>query len=259
MPVQGPPTPWWQLPENTAPSANGQSGLQNLQSSAPAGYTYDPVQMAYVHSPTQAGQAANQFTTAAMGGGGGTNPLSSLSSSMGGLQAAAGIGGSGGGATAMTGGGVTANGAGINPGSAVPGIKPIDNTAANNAAFGAAKDTAGRTARASLDSLRGILGETGQLGSGAEVQGSKNVVENAAGLVGDVNRQNAVTNSNQALEIAKANQSSGLTQRGQDIAAMEAKARLAQEQAALQSNQQLQMLQMALGMIPKGGSSSYTY
>lgn len=194
----------------------------------------------------QAGKAANAYTQAA-------NP------SLAGLMAAAGGGGApaGGVGGAVGGGGVTSGGSGISAGSQVPGIGPIDNTAANAASFGAAKDTAGKVARSSLDSLRGILGETGQLGSGAEVQGSRDIVENAAGLVGDVNRQSAITNSNQALDVAKTNQSAGITQRGQDIAAQEAQARLAQEQAALNSQRQLDLLRMALGQGANGIGGLY--
>jgi hypothetical protein len=90
-----------------------------------------------------------------------------------------------------------------------------------------------------------VLGETGQLGGGAEVQGSRDIMENAAGGLRDVANQQAITGSNQALDIAKTNQSSAVTQRGQDIAAEEAMARLALEQSQLAWQRQMQALSLA--------------
>jgi hypothetical protein len=143
----------------------------------------------------------------------------------------------------------------ITPGATVPNVGPIDQTAANAGIYAQAKDTAGQQGRASLESLRGLLGESGGLGSGAEAQGTRDIVENAAGQVGQVNRDLAATNAKTSLTTALANQQAGVTERGQDIQAQEAQARLAQEQAQLQfdnamaqQNRQLELLKLALGM-----------
>lgn len=247
----GGPTPWWQLP-------NYRGSRENLETSAPSGYEYDPVKMAYVRTPTSAGQRVNQYTSAAMGG------------SLDGLRTAAGVFGVGGGggtagatSTGM-GGGVLPSGAGIAPGTRIPGIAPIDTTASNAAIFGRAKDMAGQIGRSSLDALRAALGETGQLGGGAEVQGARDIIENAAGQVGNVNRELAIQNATQGLDVAKANQAAGITQRGQDIAAQEAQARLAQEytqmqfqQAALQSQRQIDLLRLALSQASQAPAGLY--
>lgn len=238
------PTPWWQLPEyNRAGTAlrTGTNTLGNLQRSAPSGYEYDPVKMSYVRTPASAGERLSQFRTAAMGG------------SLDALRSAA-FGGGGYNSGGGGGGGVLPSGAGIAPGSRIATIAPVDMTASNAATFGKAKDVAGQIGRSSLDSLRAALGETGQLGGGAEVQGARDVIESAAGNIGDVNRALATQNAQSALETARLNYQGGITQRGQDIAAQEAQARLAQEQAQLEfqrmqarSQQQLDWLKLILG------------
>ena len=170
-------------------------------------------------------------------------------------------GGDGGGGTAFGGGG----GAGYpSAGSRIGSIGPIDMTASNAATFGRAKDVAGQTGRSSLDTLRAVLGETGQLGGGAEAQGVRDVVENAAGQTGEVNREMAIQGGRQAFDVARTNQAAGITQRGQDIQAQEAQARLAQEQAQImfqqqmaKSQQQLDLLRMVLGQAGGGAGSLY--
>ena len=149
-------------------------------------------------------------------------------------------------------------------GGRIGSIGPIDMTAANSAIYGRAKDVAGQTGRASIDTLRAVLGETGQLGGGAESQGVRDIVENAAGQVGDVNREMAIQGGRQAFDVARTNQAAGITQRGQDIQAQEAQARLAQEQADImfkqqmaRSQQQLDLLRMVLGQ--SGGSAGLMY
>jgi hypothetical protein len=224
-------------------------------------YWKTPNELAEIPSPQvaqQAGAAANAYQTAA-------NPsLTGLLNAAGGGQQQSGGGGLfGGGTTSPMGaptGGVTGGGAGITAGSQIPGVGPIDNSAAQSAAFGAAKDTAGQIGRSSLDTLRGVMGETGQLGGGAEVQGSRDIVESAMGQVGDVNREGAVNQANQALDIAKTNQGAAITQRGQDIASQEANARLAQEQASLSSQRQLELLRLAItGQGQQAGGFSNLY
>lgn len=263
------PTPWWQLPQNAgAYSPSGAAGggpTGNLVSSAPPGYEYNPISMGYERQPASAGSRVNQFTTAALGG-----------NVLGGLQAAAngGISGVGGGTTGVGGagggGGVLGGGAGISGGGNVGNIAPIDMTASNAATFANAKDQAGQEARASLSSLQGILGETGQMGGGASTQAARDVTENALGQLGAVTRQNAVTNAGQNLDVAKTNQATQLAERGQNIAAQEAQARLAQQQVALQfqeqmarSQQSLELLRLALGTatnaMGQGAAAGFAY
>lgn len=232
---------------------------------------YNALEQERLHQAQQAGTAAGTQQSAAMSAMG----LGGLTNSLSGLINAASAPPSGGGFNApqqqqqqqqpsAPGGGVLSTGSGIIGGGARVGamapmspIAPIDMRAANAAAFSQAKNTAGRLGRASLDSLRGELGATGMLGGGAEVQGVRDIVDSNAGLLGNVANERAMYEANQAGDIAKtnyqggltqnlANYQGGITQRGQDIAAQEAQARLAQEQAALAQSGQLGNAQLAL-------------
>ena len=204
---------------------------------------------------------------AAGGGGAGGGSGGNLSTSMAGLRAAAGNDPfSGGGGMPQTGGGYLAPGGGGGGGTigGVAPVGPIDTTAADEASFARAKDVAGQTGRASLESLRGLMGETGQLGGGAETQATRDIVESAAGQVGDVNREQAIQRSERGFQTALANQQSGLTQRGQDINAQEAQARLALaqtqlqfQQAQMQSQRQLDLLKLALSQANTASSALY--
>jgi hypothetical protein len=95
------------------------------------------------------------------------------------------------------------------------------------------------------------------LGGGAEAASVRNVIQSGAGELGQVSRDQAVKQADLAADFAKTGYAGSITQRGQDVSAQEAQARLAQEarladanlafqkqQAA--SSQQLQMLQLAL-------------
>lgn len=214
-----------------------------------AGYEYDPVQKKYVRTPAAAGGRVGAFTKAAMGGAQSSlSGLSPIAGGWGGIPSAGGGGFGGGGGT-------------------IGGVAPvanIDTSAADAATFARAKDVAGQTGRASLESLRGLLGETGQLGGGAEVQGTRDIVQSAAGQVGDVNREQAIQGSQRAFQTALANQASGLTQRGQDIQSQEAQARLALaqtqlqfQQAQMQSQRQLDLLRLALSSAPQSTAPLY--
>lgn len=187
--------------------------------------------------------------------------LGSLSSGISGGSAAGATGGftAGGGSVGSTGGSST-NGTGVMGSSSptIPTIAPPDATAATNAEYATAKDRVGKAGRASIDALRGELGATGMLGGGAEGQLVANQVNNAFGELGQVSRDQASKSADQAADFAKTGYAGAITQRGQDVAAREAEARLATErqlqesqqsfqQAQLKSQQQLQLLSMALG------------
>lgn len=220
------PTPWWQLPNNNVP---------NLQASAPPGYEYDPVKQGYSRTPTSAGQRTAQFTSAALGG------IPSLSGLAGGTATAGATGTSGAFGTGAPAAG-TGSGGPVTPGSGVAPIQMPDMTSANASTFAAAKDKVGQISRSSLDSLAGELGSQGMLGGGAQVQGTRDIVANGAGQLGQVARDQATTNAGQALDVAKTNYGGALTQRGQDIQSQEANASLAIQR----QNQQYQMLDLIL-------------
>lgn len=246
--VSSGPTPWWQ-------TAGQAANLKNLQGSAPAGYTYDPVAQSYVHSPTQQGQAVADYTKAA------SPALAGLLAGTGGGGGAAGSGGSiygtpGGAGSFATTGNNTGSPVGgtVGAGGHLPTLTLPDQTASNAASFATAKDTVGKTGRASLDALRGELGATGNLGSGAEVQGVKDIIQSGAGELGQVSRNQAQNEAALKTDIAKTNYAGGITQRGQDVSAQEAQARLAQEERIAASNHQLQLLTLALGGLGKAGS-----
>lgn len=257
------PTPWWQLP-------GGGGQRANLEASAPPGYVYDPVKMDYVHSPTQQGQAVNDYTKAA-------NPaLAGLMASIGsGTAAQFGGGGgvsSGSGVSSVGGGGAAAPGGSSAPGSVsggshLPSLTLPDQSAGTAAAYATAKDQVGQSGRASLDALRGELGASGMLGGGAEGQLTRDVITKASGDLGQVSRDQASKSAELGADFAKTNYAGGITQRGQDVSASEAQARLAQEarladanlafqKQTAAANQQLQMLQLALSGLKGGAGGS---
>ncbi len=253
------PTPWWQLPEY-------KGRRENLEKSAPTGYEYDPVKMAYARTPTAQGQAVNQFNTAA-------NPaLAGLLSGLGGGMTGGGSFGAGSASGSMGGGSAAPMGSnaygttGVTGGGRLPTLQMPDQSASSAASFATAKDRVGKTSRASLDALRGELGASGMLGGGAEGQLTRDVIQSGAGELGQVSRDQAVKETDLAGDFAKTNYAGGITQRGQDVSAAEAQARLAQEarlsdanlafqKQSAAANQQMQMLQLALSGL-KGGSGA---
>lgn len=210
-----------------------------------AGYQWDPVQGTYIRSPQSAGTNVNTFTNAALG----TSASGLLSAAglggAGGAGGSAGVGGGGGGVAGVPGSGSTVGTVSGGPG--VGNIAPIDQHAADAATFGAAKDQAGQTGRAQIDSMKGLMGAAGMLGGGAEAAGTRDIVEQAGQGVNDVTRQNAVTEAGSNLDVAKTNQATQLAERGQNISAQQAQAQLAMEQAQLNSQRQLALLSSVLG------------
>jgi hypothetical protein len=208
-------------------------------------------------TPSYAGGAVGTFAGSA---------LNAETPSLSGLYSAAGLTGAPGTSTSGTTvpGTATVGGAGtagigtsatgqITPDATIPGVAPIDMTAANNANLAQAQDTAGQTAASEISSMNGLLGAAGMLGGGAAAAGTQNIVENAAGQVGAASRQNAVTTAQMNEQTALANQQSAVTQRGQDIAAQQAQAQIELETAQLNSQRQLALLQSALGVAATQG------
>ena len=276
-PTSGPPGTYYDAWGNIQYLTSGQSS--NDAAKRAAGYVWDPVKGEYVHSPTQQGQAVNEYNKAA-------NPqaqdlfgrLSGLLSGGVGGQGGAGGGGGGTGGTGNIlvnggndygpGGGGGGGTGGISGGSNIAPVAMPDFTASNNAAFATAKDKAGKISRASLDSLRGELGATGNLGGGAEVQAVRDTVNENAGLLGQVSRDQAEKQAETAADFAKTGYAGNITQRGQDVSAAQANAQLAQtrelanarlafEQRQADSARQLQLLTLALsGLKGAGGGGA---
>jgi len=92
-----------------------------------------------------------------------------------------------------------------------------DQSAANQAAYGQARDTAGKTGASALSGLQESLASRGMLGSGIEARGMEQLAENAQGQIGQVTRDQAVNNAALAQKTAEENYSGGITQRAQDL------------------------------------------
>ena len=254
--VGGPASPsysWWtqapgyQPPDISAPGFPIKTPDQIASAGAPAGYEWNPVQKQYIRTPTSQGQAVNQYNTAA-------NPAlaglisgiaGSAGSFAGGAAGAGGFGGSSFGGTTTSGSGSPTGS--VSGGSYVPQISLPSQQAAAESAFATSKDRAGALARSGLDSLRGELGATGNLGGGAEVQGTKDIIAAGQGQLGQASRDIAGKQADIATDFAKTGYQGAITQRGQDISAQEANARLALEQRQAESQRQLQLMTLALG------------
>jgi hypothetical protein len=209
----------------------------------PAGYEWDPMTGSYGRSPTGAGTRAGQYTGAAMSA---SSP--SLTGLMSGILGMGGAGG-GGGAAGGPGGGIGTPGgstggypAGKGGGYVAP-IQMPDTTAATNAAFARAKDQAGALSRSSLDSLSGELGSQGMLGSGAQLQGTADILGGATNVMGKEISSEAGQQAGIAADFAKTGYEGSIAQRGQDIQAQE---------AAAARNQQV-LLSLLAGLRSGGG------
>ena len=216
----------------------------------PPGGEWDPVQQQWMRTPASAGQRAGEFTSSYL------DQVPSLA----GLAGSGGTSGAGGVAgTAPVGAGGTGSPAsgGASGAPAVP--TPPDATAATSAAFAKAKDQAGQLARASLTSLSGELGATGAMGGGAQVQGTEDILGQTRNALGDVSRQQAVTQAGTAADFAKMGYEGALTTRGQDIQQQEAAAQLELARSNAARQQQMQMLQLALTGLSGGSPSGLVY
>lgn len=101
-------------------------------------------------------------------------------------------------------------------------IAPVDTTAADTAAFGRAKDQVGQEATGALTGLRSALAGRNMLGSGLEERATTAAATSAAGQLGDVSRQQAITHADTAQKNAETNFQGDVTQRGQDFQKEEA-------------------------------------
>ena len=170
-----------------------------------------------------------------------SNLRDAMASLSGGNMGAGGGGGMGGG-TGFTGGGGTGGSLPYMMSDSLAAPTPPDMSAANAAVFGRAKDQAGQTGRASLQSLRDELGATGMLGSGAEAQGVRDITQSAAGQLGDVTRDQAIQGANQQADFAQMGYQGQVAMRGQDVQAQGDRARIELQRQLAQQ----QLLQSAL-------------
>jgi hypothetical protein len=258
----GKPTPWWQLP--------GQSDAkQNLEKSAPPGYTYDSVQMKYVpmtkSAPYQNERTIKADTHA-------DNSMNLRDSILAGLRNYTGGSSS---MSSMSGGGgevapyqpqTYSNPQVQYQSPSGPDVGAIAGQA-EDAAMSKAKATAGALGRSSLESLRSGLAERGILGSGTEARGTVDRLAAATNPLSDINaaslkEQVGIAEHNKDLGFQEANTryQGEIAQRGQDIGGVEAansanltargqdiSAANARNQMILQQNsQRLQALSAAL-------------
>lgn len=191
------PSPWWQQP--------GQGERRsNLETQAPPGYQYDPVKMEYVKTGAEIGNYAGDALNALKAKVPGMFGPSTSS-----MTGSGGPGGAGGGAAA----GVQLGGMGGTPQAHIAGP---DNTEANAAEFARAKDRVGEIGRGALTGLRSSMGSRNMMGSGIEGKQTADVIQSGQGQLGEVVRDQAITNSNQDNANAVTGYQGDITQRGQD-------------------------------------------
>lgn len=231
----------------------------NLDPRNEAGMRWNPETGRYERTPAAQGADQGAYTDAAI-----PPSLRGILDTIPGMGGSGGPGGTGG--PGGYGGSGVPTGAGPGGkagGSGVAGPQLPDAKSATDAAFATAKDRSGQISRAALDSLRGELGATGNLGSGAEVQGVRDIISAGAGIEGQATRDAASKQADVAADFAKTKYAGEVTQRGQDVQAQEAQARLAFEQREAAAQRQMQLLTLALsginGSRPSSSSSGNLY
>src|SRR6266853_2376628 len=210
----------------------------------PSGYEFDPLTRLVGRTPTDAGSRVGQFQSGAYNSG----PLAGLLAVGGGTGGAGGTGvtgGAGGGTTGARptvgwpGGGSGSSGGPVPIGSPTMGDGGAGGGAENsatttqNAAFATAKDQVGQQSRGAANSLNAELASQGLSGSGAQVQGTKDIIahgaEDLAKTSSDLatkSAENAITTRGQDIGQQEARYSGQIQQRGQDIQAQQAAATL---------------------------------
>ena len=92
-----------------------------------------------------------------------------------------------------------------------------DEHAARAAAFARAKDQASMTARASLNALYDSMASSGQAGSPLEAGLATGVAQRGQGMLGEISRDQALSDAERAADIANRTYQGNITQRGQDM------------------------------------------
>lgn len=245
--VSSSPTPWWQAPSSGYP-------LPKLQNAAPAGYQYDPVQMAYVPtvgSPSDA-LAQRKRTQDRESTVWGQSDMANAAA-MGALSKLGGSIGSGGGSNGGYGSVGSPGLYGMPTGTSTPmqfpnassfpapnintnapqitapprvnaatGPSAQQTEAADAAAFARAKDQATQISQSAMRGLQGGLAGRGMGGAGYEAGQIGKIVTNAADQSGEASRQNAQRAYDLAQHLGDENLQAELTQRGQDIGVSDA-------------------------------------
>lgn len=211
------PSPWWGQPGQAPQPGKEPQG-------PPPGYSYDKVKQSYVKTPGQVGAEAGQAITGLyknLPGFNGMPDWSAMNS-----WSTSGYGGQtpnweyGGGSN-----GASATPQNVNFDFQMPSFNPgqvqhvaaPDNRGANAAAFARSKDQVGQINRSAMTGLRSGLGATGGLGGGNESRGITNIVQSGAENLGNVSREQAIKDSEQAAQFAQMGYQGDIAQRGQDI------------------------------------------
>lgn len=106
------------------------------------------------------------------------------------------------------------------PGTQVAAPKPADNAAAVAAAYARAKDTIASEGAAAGKALEGAMTARGISGTGLEAKGRKDITRASLRQLGEVARQQAMSDVQREDEFAKLGYTGGIQQRGQDIQAL---------------------------------------
>lgn len=118
---------------------------------------------------------------------------------------------------------VSIGSAGMLTGGAPATVTAPNPAAADSAAFSQAKDTTGSAANAAIQGLQRAMSARGIApGSSVEGTGLTDIYQKGLGDLASASRQQAITDTNTANDMAKANLSALTTQRGQDLSAAEA-------------------------------------
>lgn len=109
------------------------------------------------------------------------------------------------------------------PGTQIAAPKPGDNTAATNAAYARAKDKIALEGSAAGKAMQGAMTARGISGSGIEAKGAKDITRASLAGLGQVARDQAMSDVEREDAFAKLGYTGGIQQRGQDIQAILAK------------------------------------
>ena len=123
-------------------------------------------------------------------------------------------------------------------------LAPPDTSEAEKATFNRAKDQQGLITRSALSGLQGSLAGRGMLGSGLEGRETGKIVQQGAGELGNLSREQAIQHAALGQKNAEAAFAGGITQRGQDISAQQN-----QQQQALNRWQAGQQAQQAANQL----------
>lgn len=99
----------------------------------------------------------------------------------------------------------------------LPRIAYPDTTAADAATFARGKDQAAQTGRASINAMQEELAGRGMLGGGVEANMTGQKVQQVAGHVNEITREQSIQHAESARQRAQQEYEGQITQRGQDI------------------------------------------